>query len=84
MWKIAPPLPKGRALLAERREAKEAARNPAAPVPTFAETASRVIKLHRPTWSNPKHAAQWQSTLGTYSLPVTGNIAVDEITPSMS
>ena len=72
----------GRDPLAERREAKEAARNPAASVPTFAEAASRVIKLRRPTWSNPKHAAQWQSTLGTYAFPVIGNMAVDEITRS--
>ena len=72
----------GRDPLAERPEAKEAARNPAASVPTFAEAASRVIELRQPTWSNPKHAAQWQSTLGTYAFPVIGNMAVDEITPS--
>ena len=72
----------GRDPLAERREAKEAARNPAASVPTFAEAASQVIELRRPTWSNPKHAAQWQSTLGTYAFPVIGNLAVDEITRS--
>ena len=72
----------GRDPLAERREAKEAARNPAASVPTFAEASSRVIELRRPTWSNPKHAAQWQSTLGTYAFPVIGNKTVDEITRS--
>ena len=71
----------GRDPLAERHEAKEAARNPAASVPTFAEAASRVIELRRRTWSNPKHAAQWQSTLRTYAFPVIGNKAVDEITP---
>ena len=72
----------GRDPLAERRVAKEAARNPAMSVPTFAEAASRVIELRRPTWSNPKHAAQWQSTLGTYAFPVIGNVAVDEVTRS--
>ena len=71
----------GRDPLAERREAKEAARNPAASVPTFTEAASRVIELRRPTWSNPKHAAQWQSTLGTYAFPVIGNKAVRDTTP---
>ena len=70
----------GRDPLAERREAKEAARNPAASVPTFAEAASRVIELRRPTWSNPKHAAQWESTLATYVFPFIGETAVDDIT----
>ena len=72
----------GRDPLAEKREAKEAFRNPSPSVPTFAEAAARVIELHRPAWSSPKHAAQWQSTLETYAFPVMGNKAVDEITPS--
>ena len=72
----------GRDPLAEKREAKEAARNPSPSIPTFAEAAARVIELRRPTWSNSKHAAQWQSTLETYAFPVIGNKAVDEITPS--
>ena len=63
-------------------ELKDPARNPTASVPIFAEAASRVIELRRPTWSNPKHTAQWQSTLGTYAFPVLGNMAVGEITPS--
>ena len=72
----------GRDPLAERKADKEAARNPVPSVPTFAEAASRVIELRWPTLSNPKHAAQWQSTLRTYAFPVIGNIAVDEIAPS--
>ena len=72
----------GRDPMAEKQAAKEAARNPTASVPIFAEAASRVIELRRPTWSNPKHTAQWQSTLGTYAFPVLGNMAVGEITPS--
>ena len=72
----------GRDPLSEKREAKEAARNPVPSVPTFAEAAARVIELRRPTWSNPKHAAQWRSTLEAYAFPVIGKKAVDEITPS--
>ena len=72
----------GRDPVAEKREAKEAARNPVPSVPTFAEAAARVIELRRPTWKNPKHAAQWKSTLETYAFPIIGNLAVDEITPS--
>ena len=39
-----------------------------------------MIGLRRPTWSNPKHAAQWQSTLQTYAFPLIGYKAVDAIT----
>ena len=67
----------GRDPVAEKREA---IRNPAPSIPTFSEAASRVIELRRPTWSNPKHAAQWQSTLQTYVFPLIGNKAVDAIT----
>ena len=69
----------GRDPLAEKREAKEAARNPTPSVPTFAGATARVIELRQPTWKNPKHAGQWKSTLETYAFPVIGNIAVDEI-----
>ena len=70
----------GRDPLQEKREASEAARSPSPSIPTFAEAASKVIELRRPTWSNPKHAAQWQSTLATYAFPVIGESSVDEIT----
>ena len=72
----------GRDPLAEKREARAAARNPAPTVPTFADAASRYIELCRPGWTNPKHAAQWESTLATYAFPVIGEMAVDEITPA--
>ena len=72
----------GRDPMAEKHAAREAARNPSPSVPTFAEAAARVIALRRPIWSNPKHAAQWQSTLQTYALPVIGKKPVDEIAPS--
>ncbi len=70
----------GRDPMAEKRATKEAARNPVPSVPTFAEAASRVIEFRRPAWSNPKHAAQWESTLTTYVFPFIGETAVDEIT----
>ena len=41
-----------------------------------------MIELRRPTWSNPKHAAQWKSTLATYVHPVIGHKEVDAITPA--
>ena len=69
----------GRDPVAEKREQREAARRQAPSIPTFAEATARVIELRRPTWSNPKHAAQWQSTLQTYAFPLIGNKAVDAI-----
>ena len=70
--------------LSEKREARDAARQPAPSVPTFAEAANRVIELRRPTWSNPKHAAQWRATFETYAFPVIGKKPVDAITTSDS
>ena len=66
--------------LADRQAAREAARNPVPSVPTFAEAAARVIEIRRPAWSNPKNAAQWESTLATYVFPFISETAVDEIT----
>ena len=47
--------------------------------PSFAEAATKMIELNRPTWSNTKHAAQWTATLGTYAFPHFGRSPVDEI-----
>jgi integrase len=70
----------GRNPLAEKRETKAASRRGVPSVPTFAQAALQVIELRRPTWSNPKHAAQWTATLKTYAFPVIGDMAVDSIT----
>ena len=70
----------GRNPLSEKQAAKQATRNPAPSVPTFAEAAIRVIEFRRPIWSNPKHATQWENTMATYAFPVIGDMAVDEIT----
>ena len=70
----------GRDGIAEKKEAQHAARNPGPSLPTFTEAAAAFIALHRPTWSNAKHAAQWESTLATYAGPVIGPPPVDEVT----
>jgi integrase len=72
----------GRDPVAEKRQVREAARRPAPSIPTFAEAAARVIELRRPTWSNAKHASQWESTLAAYVHPVIGNKTVDAVTPA--
>ena len=53
----------------------------AAPKPdmTFRQCTERYIDAHRPGWSNPKHAAQWQATLATYAYPVIGGVPVKKI-----
>ena len=68
----------GRDPLSEKRQAAEERRRPA--VPTFAEAAEQVIEMRRPTWSNAKHASQWNNTLATYANPVIGRKPVDQIT----
>ena len=47
--------------------------------PTFREAAAAVIDLHRPTWRNPKSAAQWQASLRDYAYHLLGDMRVDEI-----
>ena len=58
--------------LAERRRAQVT-------IPTFAEAAETVHAEHRATWKNPKHAAQWITTLRTYANPHLGAKRIDQI-----
>jgi integrase len=46
---------------------------------TFGECATAYIEAHRAGWRNPKHAAQWSSTLNAYALPVMGKIPVADV-----
>ena len=81
--------------LAEAREAAQqnkkiaraggdplAEKKKSAAIPSFAVAVDRVIELHEPTWSNPKHAAQFRSTLETYACPKLGKRPVSEIDAS--
>lgn len=52
---------------------------PKSNAPTFRKAAAAVIDLHRPTWRNPKSAAQWEASLRDYAYPVLGDMRVDEI-----
>lgn len=47
---------------------------------TFEEAAKKVHELQKPSWSNPKHAAQFISTLETYAFPTIGNFKMSEVT----
>ena len=46
---------------------------------TFRDAARRYIDGHAPSWRNPKHAAQWSSTLDTYAIPRFGDLAVADV-----
>jgi integrase len=46
---------------------------------TFDECAAAYIRQHEASWRNPKHHAQWQSTLKTYASPIVGRLSVAEI-----
>lgn len=49
---------------------------------TFAEAAHKVYEIHKPTWRNAKHAAQFISTLETYAFPKMGARKVAEVSTS--
>lgn len=50
---------------------------------SFAECAERCMEAKRAGWKNPKHAAQWASTLKTYVYPVFGSVPASEITTDL-
>jgi integrase len=62
-----------------RRAARSKARLDAAKAMTFKECADRYIASHKAGWRNPKHAAQWPSTLSTYVYPIFGSLPVRAI-----
>jgi hypothetical protein len=59
--------------------AKAAAQGAAVKGVTFREAARRYIDGHSAAWRNPKHAAQWVSTIETYANPVYGDLAVADV-----
>ncbi|MFG6565947.1 tyrosine-type recombinase/integrase [Sulfitobacter sp. 1A13421] len=46
---------------------------------TFEEASRKVHQIHEPTWRNKKHAAQFISTLETYTFPRIGRLKVSEV-----
>ena len=64
----------------EARDAERAGRQTAAArAMTFDQCADAYIASHRGGWRNPKHAAQWKSTLSTYASPVFGALPVEAV-----
>ena len=46
---------------------------------SFRECAERYIAAHEAGWRNPKHRAQWRSTLEAYAYPVFGDLPVEVV-----
>jgi integrase len=67
--------------LAEKHAEREEARRKAAENerPTFEAAAREVHGEHSKTFRNPKHAAQWITTLETYAFPAIGATRVDKV-----
>lgn len=47
---------------------------------SFEDAARKVHKIHEPTWRNKKHAAQFISTLETYTFARMGKLKVSDVT----
>ncbi len=55
------------------------AKHEAQAVLTFEEASRKVHEMHKPTWRNEKHAAQFIATLETYAFPRLGKLKVQEV-----
>lgn len=62
-----------------RRAAQDALRANQAKNITFDQAAQRFLASKTREFRNPKHAAQWQSTLDMYASPVIGKLPVDRV-----
>jgi integrase len=62
-----------------RRALRASAKVEAAKTLTFKACAAAYIAAHQAGWRNPKHAAQWPSTLGAYVYPIFGDLSVQAI-----
>lgn len=58
----------------QRKKTREASVN------TFRACASQYIELHRSSWKNAKHAAQWSATLDTYAMSSIGDKHIGAVT----
>lgn len=63
----------------QRRAAQDALRTANAKRLTFRQAAEKFLESKRREFRNPKHAAQWETTLKTYADPIIGALPVDQI-----
>lgn len=63
----------------QKKAARTALRLAQAAEISFDEAARQFLATKRHEFKNPKHAAQWESTLQTYASPIIGRLPVAEI-----
>lgn len=63
----------------ERRRRRQDAKAESKARATFDDCVDQYLALHQSAWSNPKHQAQWSSTLATYISPHFGQMAVADV-----
>lgn len=59
-----------------------AARDNARAIPNFAGAARKQWEILAPSFRNPKHRAQWISSLEQHAFPAIGHVRVDKLTAS--
>ena len=64
---------------ADAAAAKAAEQQAAVAGITFRAVAGHYIAAHASGWRNPKHRAQWASTLATYAFPIMGDLPVASV-----
>ncbi len=65
--------------ISDRRAKREALRAAQEGHLTFDRAAKRYLSIKTAEFSNPKHAAQWESTIRTYASPIIGRKAVADL-----
>lgn len=65
--------------IAQRKAVTSHLRAQQATEKTFVQAAEGFLQAHGDTWRNPKHRAQWASTLETYAYPFMGKLLVRDV-----
>jgi integrase len=63
----------------DRKARRTAARVEKAKTLSFEDAAEQYVSAHEAGWRNPKHRAQWRSTLAAYAYPTIGSSAVSQV-----
>lgn len=66
--------------IAQRKAAAKQLRAQQAHEITFEQATKEMLEARSDNWKNPKHRAQWSSTLTTYAFPHLGKMLVQDIT----
>jgi integrase len=64
----------------ERDKDKKALQQAKASTITFSAATKKYIAIHKESWTNEKHAQQWENTLEKYAEPIIGKLTCEEVT----